>query len=103
MYDTDVDLSPHWLLGRWRLAHAQEGTGMLPGTCMEFRAGGELIYQILVEGQRAEFTLGYELDGNRLTTASAEAGIRPQILCARTNDNHLELRLETGCAWLVRE
>lgn len=68
MSQTDENGVPSWLLGRWRLQRAEPGVELLPDTRMEFRAGGELIYILTVEGQEAAFSLSFAVRGNMLHT-----------------------------------
>jgi hypothetical protein len=62
-----------WLLGRWRLVHAEPSIGFTPGTRMEFRTGGELSYSIPVEGREQVIELLYRIDDGLLRTENPVA------------------------------
>lgn len=64
---------PAWLLGAWRLLHAEAALEFLPGTRMEFGAGGQLRYTIPLEGREQVFALIYQVDGDLLRTDNPSA------------------------------
>jgi hypothetical protein len=68
-----ASLPPDWLIGRWRLMHAAPALGFTPGTRMEFRPGGTLIYVIPIEQQEQAITLLYRVDGDVLRTENPAA------------------------------
>ena len=59
---------PAWLLGGWRLVHADPALGFTPGTRMEFVADGTLRYLIPVDGTTQEIDLLYRVDNDLLRT-----------------------------------
>jgi hypothetical protein len=65
--------TPAWLLGRWRLLHADAPLELMPGTRMDFREGAELLYTIAVEGREFDLTLVYRVDGDLLLTDNPAA------------------------------
>lgn len=94
---------PGWLLGRWRLQRAEEGLEILPGTRMEFRHGGELVYTISLQGREAVFTLEYELTGGIIRTLHRGGGHAASARLCRENSGLLEFDFAGKRAWFARE
>lgn len=63
-----ISNAPSWLLGTWRLVHAEASIGLQPGTRMVFRSGGELSYRIPIDGSEQVVALVYRVDGDLLRT-----------------------------------
>lgn len=94
---------PVWLLGRWRLLHAEQSLGFLPGTRMEFRSGGALIYRIPVEGHEQVVSLVYRVDGDILRTENPLAPHATATPVRQGPGDTLVLDFADSPAVLVRE
>jgi hypothetical protein len=94
---------PDWLIGRWRLMHAAPVLGFIPGTRMEFRHGGTLIYVIPVEEQEQSITLLYRVDGDVLRTENPVAPHATAIPFRQGPADTLVLDFADSPAVLVRE
>lgn len=66
----DAHDAPDWLPGRWRLLRAEVGVELSPGTVMEFRERGDLLYTLVIEGRELHMALRYRVDGTVLCTES---------------------------------
>lgn len=94
---------PDWLLGRWRLQRAESGLDILPGTRMDFRAGGAVIYTIEVAGRQAVFELTYRVDGSLLRTVHPTGGHIATSRFGLGHDGLLQFDFGGKRAWFVRE
>lgn len=94
---------PEWLLGVWRLERVEQGLEILPGTRMEFRPAGELVYTIEIDDRRAVFELEYTVEGDLLTTVHPEGGHRTRARFSPRPGGVLEFDFGGGRAWFVRE
>ena len=94
---------PPWLLGRWRLQRAEEGVEILPGTLMEFRGSGVLVYRIPLEGEAHVFELEYSVRGDLLCTRHAAAGHAQTVRFGQPVAGELELDFAGVRAWFSRE
>jgi hypothetical protein len=97
------DSPPHWLLGRWRLLHASAALGFTPGTRMEFRDGGALLYIIPIEGQERAIQLVYRVDGDVLRTENPAAPHATATPFRQGPGDTLVLDFADSPAVLVRE
>jgi hypothetical protein len=94
---------PAWLLGRWRFQGAEPGLDILPGTRMEFQAGGQLMYTITLENKEHVFNLSYEIEGTLLRTNFTDGQHTTEARFHRLPDGRLQLHLNGIQAWFVRE
>lgn len=95
--------TPGWLLGRWRLFRADAGLEFAPGTCMEFRPGGRLVYTIPVRGRDHAFALLYRVEGDMLRTDHPAAPHAASTRFNRAGGGLLEFDFAGARAWFVRE
>jgi hypothetical protein len=100
MSETDA---PDWLLGRWRLQRAEPGLDILPGTGMDFRAGGALIYTIEIAGRQAVFELTYQIAGSLLRTVHSSGGHIATSRFELGRDGLLQFDFGGKRAWFVRD
>lgn len=94
---------PDWLLGRWHLQRADETLEILPGTRMDFRDGGELLYAIELEGKHAVFELTYSVVGDMLHTEHAAGGHATSARISLESSGLLQFDFGGRRAWFVRE
>lgn len=94
---------PSWLLGRWRLQRAESGVDLQPGTEMDFRPNGLLLYRIEVCEQVHEFELGFEVEGSLLRTVHGANGQRQSVRFGLEHSGLLELDFSGNRAWFARE
>lgn len=94
---------PEWLLGRWRLVHAEPDIGFLPGTCMEFHRDGALRYTIPLEGREQVITLLYRTDDGLLRTENPLAPHATATPFRQGPGDTLVLDFPDGPAVLLRE
>lgn len=94
---------PAWLLGRWRLLHASQAIGILPGTRMEFGPDGALSYIIPVEDTEQVVALVYRIDGDVLRTENPLAPHATATPFRRGPGDTLVLDFADSPVVLVRE
>ncbi|MDB4880379.1 MAG: hypothetical protein JWL60_1825 [Gemmatimonadetes bacterium] len=95
--------APGWLIGRWRLMHAEPALGFQPGTGMEFRADGSLRYSIPLEGAVQHVMLVYRVDGSILRTESPAAPHATATPIRQGPGDTLVIDFVASSAVLVRE
>ena len=100
---SECEPTPGWLLGRWRLQRSEQGLEILPGTCMEFVAGGELRYTVMVEGLEHTFELRYQVRGELLRTQFGDGEQQAEPRFCRLPDGLLELDFGGRRAWFRLE
>jgi hypothetical protein len=100
---THGDAPPGWLIGRWRLLHAAPALGFTPGTRMDFREGGVLVYVIPVEGRDQVISLVYRVEGDVLRTENPLAPHATATPLRRGPGDTLVLDFADSPAVLVRE
>jgi hypothetical protein len=94
---------PAWLLGRWRLVHAESALGFMPGTRMEFHPDGALSYTIPVQGTEQVVALVYRAEGDLLRTENPYAPHATAIPFRQGPGDTLVLDFADSPAVLVRE
>ena len=94
---------PAWLLGAWRLVHADPSLGFTPGTRMRFIADGTLRYLIPIEGATQAIDLVYRVDGDVLRTENPLAPHATATPIRRGPADTLVLDFADSPAVLVRE
>lgn len=94
---------PAWLIGRWRLTHAEPSLGFTPGTRMEFRRDGSLRYSIPVEGTVHDVFLLYRVDGATLRTENPAAPHSTAAPIRQGPGDTLVIDFVASSAVLVRE
>ena len=94
---------PSWLIGRWRLVHAEPALGFTPGTRMEFCVDGNLRYSIPVEGTVQEVLLVYRVDGAILRTENPAAPHSTATPIRQGPADTLVMDFVASAAVLVRE
>lgn len=99
----DGEMTPHWLLGIWRLHRADEALDFAPGVRMEFAAGGHLRYHIDVAGNDQTVHLLYRVDGDTLHTENPLAPHSMVVQFDREGGDVLVLDFGGARAWLLRE
>lgn len=99
----DAHPVPAWLYGRWRLLRAETGLDFAPGVCMDFRAGGRLVYSFDVGDRVQELALVYQVEGNVLRTDNPRAPHAVETHFRRGEAGVLEFDFSGVRAWFVKE
>ena len=95
--------TPTWLIGWWRLVHAAEVLGFIPGTRMEFGADGLLQYVIPIDGTEQTVALYYRVEDDLLRTENPLAPHATAIPFRKGPGDTLVLDFADSPAVLVRE
>jgi hypothetical protein len=94
---------PTWLLGRWRLLHAEPALGFIPGTRMEFTGDGTLRYVIPIDGTEQTIALVYRVEDDLLRTENPLAPHATATPIRQGPGDTLVLDFADSPAVLVRE
>jgi hypothetical protein len=96
-------MAENWLLGTWRLMRADPSLDFAPGVRMEFRAGGELLYHIDVEGSTMVIGLVYRQEGDLLHTDNPTSPHAVTVKIVRGHGDVMVLDFAGAQALLIRE
>ena len=91
------------LLGAWRLLRAESALELQPGTRLDFRTGGQLLYTIEVGGQARTFVLVWRVVDDQLETANPVDGHAMTASVSIGEADVLVLDFTGPRAWFVRE
>jgi len=98
-----VRMTPEWLLGTWRMLHADASLDFAPGVRMEFLEGGDLLYHIDVGGTDRIVELRYRVDNDTLHTENPLAPHSMSVRIRHGDGDVLVLDFVGAQAILVRE
>ncbi len=96
-------MTPAWLIGTWRLLHADSPLDFAPGVRMEFREDSQLYYHIDVGGTDQIVSLVYRVAGDVLHTDNPAAPHSMSVRIVHGEGDVLLLDFAGAQAALVRE